>query len=92
MCVFGLLIRLVSALRSRDGVLGPFSSGTASSATGESDTPSDSTTMGCGACSTTRGPSFATGRSSDTAETVYAVLAFLFGLVVGAALLKWESS
>src|SRR5215212_10217398 len=70
----------------------PFSSGTASSATGESDTPSDSTTMGCGACSTTRGPSFATGRSSDTAETVYAVLAFLFGLVVEAALLKWESS
>jgi len=25
-------------------------------------------------------------------ETVYAVLAFVFGLVVGAALLKWESS
>ena len=25
-------------------------------------------------------------------QTVYAVLAFLFGLVVGAALLKWESS
>ena len=25
-------------------------------------------------------------------ESVYAVLAFVFGLVVGAALLKWESS
>ena len=25
-------------------------------------------------------------------ETVYAVLAFVFGLVVAAALLKWESS
>jgi Flp pilus assembly protein TadB len=25
-------------------------------------------------------------------ETVYAVLAFLFGVVVGAVLLKWESS
>ena len=25
-------------------------------------------------------------------ETVYAVLAFVFGVVVGAALLKWESS
>jgi Flp pilus assembly protein TadB len=25
-------------------------------------------------------------------ETIYAVLAFVFGLLVGAALLKWESS